>query len=136
MQPASESPAVVGNFTLNAQLPNSVTLSLAGYVLATDSREEVQDRVTDMQAVIDLHRTRCEIPILEANLEMKVQHLADVKRVLQEFKDKADSRKLTSQERNNLENAERNIPRVLQEIEDGQAAIAKAKAKVGLTGND
>lgn len=125
--------AIIGNFNLQAQLPNSRTISIAGYVYEGEALASLNDRLDICQEAIDRQRFRCEIPELEIAREQRVTALRQMEEHMSGIEQKErDGKKLTSQERMTLQNMQVNLKKVNEDIEKGDKAIASAKLKAGV----
>ena len=125
--------AVTGNFQLNATMPNGKQFSISGYIFDKESVDSLNDRVDKLHDVLDRQRTRAEIPELEAKRDQMARALGNMRDVLLGLKAKQDTgAKLTSQEKLTLQNMEVSIKKQAESIEEGTAAIAEARQKVGL----
>lgn len=131
-----ENPAaslVTGNFQLNANMPNGKTFSVSGYLYDGESVESVNQRVDRFHDILDRQRTRAEIPELEAKRDHLAKQLQNMRDVIADLHNKKQAGKsLTSQEKQTLGNLETSIGRMVEDIDKGTAAIAEAKAKVGM----
>lgn len=124
---------VTGNFTIQAQMPMGKNITVSGYLYEGESIESVNNRVNLFHDIVDFQRTRSEIPELEAKRDQLVKQLEQMRDVMASLdKKKSDGAKLSSQEKQTLEQMLANIKHCSGEIEKGNAAIATAKAKVGM----
>lgn len=124
--------AILGNFTLTAQLPNGRSMNVAGYMYEGESLESLNGRLDLMQEAIERQRHRCEIPELEARREQMVQQLDSVRSIIAELEEKQRGAHLSSQEKLNLNTMRENIRKINGDIEKGGVAIAEAKKKAGV----
>jgi hypothetical protein len=125
--------AIIGNFNLQAQLPNSRSISIAGYIYDGEVLQSVNERLDMLQDAIERQKLRCEIPELEVAREQRVTALRQMKEHMEGIEAKErDGRKLTSQERMTLQNMSVNMKKVNEDIEKGDIAIADAKRKAGV----
>lgn len=130
--PASN--AITGNFTIQATLPNGKTMNISGYVYDGESIESVNDRVDLFHDILDRQRVRSEIPELEAKRDQTVAALGQMRDVMTNLdKKKSEGVKLTSQEKQTLENLALSVKHAQENIQKGETAIAEAKIKAGLT---
>lgn len=124
---------VTGNFTIQAQMPNGKNMTVSGYLYEGESVESVNQRVNLFHDVVDFQRTRSEIPELEAKLGASVSRLEDIRMHYKVLLDKQESgKKLNSQETGALAVMDVNVNKHIQDIKDGEKAVAEAKAKVGM----
>jgi chromosome segregation ATPase len=129
------SQAVMGNFSLSAQLPNGKTFSVSGYIIDGESFESLNERVDILHDVVDRQRTRAEIPELEAKRDQMIKQLDQMREHMMGLEAKQnDGRKLTSQEKLSLTNISASLSKVQEEIDKGSAAIAAAKAQIARIG--
>lgn len=129
----TKSAAVLGNFQLSAQLPNGQTLAFTGYVFDGESKEAVEDRVDIFQDIIARQRARCEVPELEARLDMALRNMRSMHDTLSELETKKDGGvKLTAQERQTINNLRVNMRHADEEIEKGKKSIDETKKKAGM----
>lgn len=128
------SPTIFGNFNLQAQLPNGRSIAISGYVFEKESVESLNDRLDQMQECIERQRARCEIPELEAKLELLDKQMRDYLDHLEgiEQKSKTAGQTLSSQERMTLGQRKVNMERFKKELTKGEEAIVTAKRKAGL----
>lgn len=125
--------AVMGNFSLQATLPNGKTFSVSGYLFNGESFESLNARVDLLHDVVDRQRTRAEIPELEAKRDQMIKQLDQMREHMQGLEEKSKTVKsLTSQEKLALKNITESLGKVQDEIAKGTAAIAEAKAKTGM----
>lgn len=124
---------ILGNFQLQAQLPNSRSVSITGYVFEGESVESLNERLDQLQEAIERQRARCEIPELEAKLEMLEKQMRDYLEHLEGLDQKRQQagQTLSSQERMTLSQRKVNMDRFKKELEKGREAIAEARRKAG-----
>lgn len=125
--------AVMGNFNLEAQLPNGKKFAVSGYVFDTESMQSLNARIDLLHDVVDRQRTRAEIPELELRYEQMVKQLSDYKDHLAGIEATKKKGALPSAKKAELDNMGVNIQRLMDEIAKGAKAIADAKAVVGHT---
>jgi hypothetical protein len=126
--------AITGNFTIQATLPNGKTMNISGYVYDGETVESVNDRVDLFHDILDRQRVRSEIPELEAKRDQTVAALGQMRDVMANLdKKKSEGVKLTSQEKQTLENLALSVKHAQENIQKGETAIAEAKIKAGLT---
>lgn len=124
---------IFGNFNLQAQLPNGRSITISGYVFEGESVESLNDRLDQMQESIERQRARCELPELEAKLEMLDKQMRDYLEHLEGIEQKSKTAQtLSSQEKMTLSQRKVNMDRFKREAEKGQEAIVVAKRKAGL----
>lgn len=129
------SPTILGNFNLQAQLPNGRSITISGYVFEKESVESLNDRLDQMQEAIERQRARCEIPELEAKLDLLDKQMHDYLEHLQGIEEKSKTAQtLSSQEKMTLSQRKVNMERFKREAEKGREAIAVAKRKAGMAG--
>lgn len=127
------SSAVMGNFTIQANMPNGKNLTISGYLLEGESKESLDERLDLLQDVTDRQRTRAEIPELEIKRDRILEALGQMKDVLVSLEVKqAGGKKLTSQETLMLNNMNTSIAKGKDDLEKGNAAIAAAKQAGGV----
>jgi len=125
--------AITGNFTLQATMPNGKTMNISGYVYDGESVESLNGRIDILHDVLDRQRTRSEIPELEAKRDQIVTALGQMRDVMSQLEKKQlDGAKLTSQEKQTLQNMATSIERAQHDIEKGEKSIADAKLKAGI----
>lgn len=132
--PKPSESTILGNFALQAQLPNGRSINITGYVFENESLESLNERLDLFQDAIERQRNRCEVDTLEAALKQRMKALEDYRDHLTalEKKQKAVGQSLSSAEKMQLNNANVNINKMLEDIEKGKEAIAEAKEKGGL----
>ena len=123
----------LGNFNLNAQLPNQRTVSVAGYIYSDDDKKSLDARLDLYQEVIERQRIRCEIPELEAKRDQMLKGMEQARVILADLEERQKKgENLSSQERLNIRNMQTNIAKVKEELDKGDAAIVEAKRKAGV----
>ena len=125
---------VCGQFTMQAQLPNGRALTLNGYTYYGEDEDSLNARLDVFQAVLERHRARCEVPELEAKLEMVAKAIEDTKAAVAEIerRERQHGNTPSSQEKLSARNMKTNIPRLVDEYEKGRLAIITAKIRGGL----
>ena len=130
-QNAINGTAVTGNFTLQAQLPNGKTCSVAAYLYFGDDEDSINQRMDMYAKCLERQRKIAEIPELEVKMEQ-------LERALQQQQDAYDvlmnksqnGKRITSQEEAALSNYPVNIQKINEEIARGQLEIERAKKVV------
>lgn len=126
--------AVTGNFSINAQMSTGKQISVSGYLYDGESVESVNARLDLLHDVIDRQRMRAEIPDLESALEKLITSLNMHKEGMQALEKKKElGGKLSSQEKNILDNMLPTLQRISSDIEKGRSVIEDNKRKAGLT---
>ena len=126
--------AVMGNFSIGAQMANGKSFSVSGYLFDKESEESLNARLDILHDVTDRQRLRSEIPELEAKRDQMIKQLDQIKEhMLAIEKKKATGKPLPTQERVALENINVNLEKLQKDIDKGAVAIAEAKAKTGMT---
>lgn len=129
----TKSAAVLGNFQLSAQLPNGQSLAFTGYVFDGESKEAVESRVDIFQDVIARQRARCEVPELEARLDMALKNMRQMNEALTGLENKQDGGvKLTAQEKQTINNLRVNLRQANEDIEKGKKSIDDTRRKAGM----
>jgi len=123
---------VIGNFALNAQMPDGKSINISCYMLEGEDLESLNARLHFCQDAIDVQRARCEIKELEARREQFIKGLEQTKEVLNGLAAKQRESHLTSQEKLTLQNHSQNVVKITDEIKKGEAAIADAKRRAGM----
>ena len=114
--------AVMGNFNLEAALPNGKKFSVSGYLFDGESYESLNARIDLLHDVVDRQRTRAEIPELEMRYKQKVQQLTDYKDHMTGLSAQKDKGKpLSSTQKEALGNMSINIEKLMADIADGAA---------------
>ena len=125
--------AVMGNFSLQAQLPNGKMFTVSGYLFDGESDQSLNQRLDLLHDVTDRQRTRAEIPELEIKRDRILEALGQMKDVLGNLEDrKLKGDKLTSNDKMTLNNMSVSIVKARDDLEKGNAAIAEAKRKAGV----
>lgn len=125
--------AVMGNFSLQAQLPNGKMFTVSGYLFDGESVQSLNQRLDLLHDVTDRQRTRAEIPELEIKRDRILEALGQMKDVLGNLEDrKLKGDKLTSNDKMTLNNMSVSIVKARDDLEKGNAAIAEAKRKAGV----
>lgn len=127
----AESRPVIGNFTLQAKMPNEGVITFSGYMYQGEAVQSLNDRLDIVNAVLDRQRTRAEIPLLEANREQIIERMRQTKEVMEELLEKKRTDKASSQERMTLKNMQVGMKKMGEDLEKGEIAIAEAKKKTG-----
>ena len=123
--------AIVGQFTLTAQLQNGKTLAITGYLYEGESKGSINDRLDLLSSVIDRQRTISEIPELEAQVEKQYLQIESAREVMAQMEGTVkEGGKLTSQQKQHLVQLQSNLKMHEDNIKRGEAAIAAAKEKV------
>lgn len=126
--------AVMGNFSIGAQMANGKTFSVSGYLFDGESEESLNRRLDLLHDVTDRQRLRSEIPELEAKRDQMIKQLDQMKEHMQGLETKTkDGKCLTSQEKLALKNIGSSLDKIQSDIDKGAVAIAEAKAKTGMT---
>lgn len=125
--------AVMGNYQLTATMANGKTFNVSGYLFSGESVESINGRVDLLHEVMDRQRVRAEIPELEIVRENKITHLSQQEKVLAGLlEQKANGEKLTSSQKQLIENMSVSITALKSDIDKGTQLIAEAKRKVGM----
>jgi hypothetical protein len=120
-----------GSFTLQAQMPGGKTVTMSGYIYASNTLDAVNKQVDFMHDVLDRQRVRAEIPELEAKLDQRNVALGNLKDAMAGLEKKRDNGgKLSSAEKKMIDDMNTNIFRVIEDIKKGEEAIATAKKAV------
>ncbi len=128
----TEGTVTTGNFTIQAQLPMGKTITLSGYIYAHNTLDAINKQVDLYHDVIDRQRVRAEIPELEAKLDQKHGMLMNFKDSIDGLiRKKEAGQKLTSQEKQAVENMNISITRAQEDIAKGEKAVLEAKKAVG-----
>lgn len=136
---------VSGTFTLTAQMPQGKNLSIVGYILASDSKEKINEQLDQAHDLIDRQRTRSEIPELEVKLDRSFEALRNHKDHLEGLvkareaivQSKANGEKLSSTRKKQLDdsqvaidNVRTTIVKIQEDIDKGLVAVESAKKKL------
>lgn len=125
--------AVLGNFTLQAQLPQGKSFTVSGYIMSEESVESLNQRIDMLHDVVDRQRTRAEIPELEVKLEGMIKRLEEIRGHYAALEQKkAAGKSMSTQEKQTLAVQDINVKHLMDDIEKGRVAIAEAKKKVGI----
>lgn len=131
--PKPSESTILGNFNLQATLPNGRSINIAGYVFDGESLESLNDRLDNFQSAIDRQRARCEVETLETTREQRIQAMHDYLAALGDFEAKQKKGfTLSSQEKMMLQNKATNLRKMQDDIRKGEEAIEEAKVKGGL----
>ena len=123
--------AVMGNFVLEATLPNGKKFTVSGYLFEGEDLSSLNTRIDNLHDVVDRQRTKAEIPELEVKYDQWVKTLDQNMEHMKGLSDKKDSGKaLSSQEKTALANLSVNNQHVMNEITRGRQAIDDARALV------
>jgi seryl-tRNA synthetase len=114
---------VAGSYTMQAQLPNGKSLTFSGYVLASDTVDDVHKRLDVAAQVVERQRLAAEIPELEKKLEQVEKAKKQVETIIEDLGGKD---RLSSQEKQQLNTMRVNLKSLDDEIRRGQIAIADA----------
>jgi len=132
-QEAPRAATAVGNFQVNATLPNGRGISFSMYLLEGEDLSSINAKLDLCQEAAERQRFRCEIPELEAKREQMVKGMQQAREVLSELETRhKNGESLSSQERMNLKNLQVNIGKMNEEIDKGGEAIREAKLKAGV----
>ena len=125
------SKAIVGQFTLTAQLQNGKSFTITGYLYEGEAKRSIDDRLDLLGSVIDRQRTISEIPELEAQVEKQYLQIESIREVMVQMEETVkDGGKLTAPQKQQLTNLQGNLKMHHDNIKRGEQAIAVAKEKV------
>lgn len=131
--PKPSETAILGNFNLNAQLPNGRSIQLAGYIYDGEDADSLNERLDLMQDAIERQRARCEVPELEAKREQRIEALENYLSALSDFENKQKrGLPINSQEKMMLQNKITNVHKMQEDIKKGEEAIEDARRRGGL----
>lgn len=125
---------ITGQFVLQAALAGSSgrSMNITGYIYDGESVESLNERLDQLQEVIERQRTRAEIPELEAKREQMIKGVSNARDVLVALEEKQRASSLSTSERQQVGNMRVSIAKMLEEIDKGEAAIAEAKKRAGV----
>lgn len=135
MKPVDKAPDVsrtaTGSFECSITLTDRRTLRVTGYMYSDDSLDEINTRVDAMQDVLDRQAIRADIVNKEAQID---QHTRNLENIHESFQGllalQQGGKKLTSQQKQQLDNFDPTIKQAMKLIEDLRIAIKTGKQKL------
>lgn len=116
---------------LTQDMPNGRKMALMFAILDGEDIGSVSNRVDGYMRVLEVARIKCEIPLLEFNLEQKKETLAQQIQAKVDLMKKHESgQRLHSSEKAKLQTQfDTNIKALKEQIEKGEKEIAAKKAQ-------
>jgi len=122
---------ITGNIDLTLNLTDRRGIKISGYVYSDDTPKDLNERVDRLQDVLDRQAIRCDITVKEAQIAGHVQNLQSFKQSYAGMLAIQNAgKKLTSQQKNAIDNYAPSVERAEAEIASLRAAIAEARKKL------
>lgn len=122
--PSGQVNHVAGSFQYAAQLPNGKSLSFSGYIVEGDTLADINMKMDVAAEAIERQRMKAEVPELESKLDNLKHTLTQVNTIIEDL---SSGRKLSSQEQQQLNTMKVNRKSIEAQIDEGTAAVARAK---------
>lgn len=123
---------VTGNYTIQGAMPMGKSITMSGYIYASNTVEGINKQIDTMHDVMDRQRLRAEIPELEAKMDQRMAGMRNMKDALEALQaKKVGGAKLSSAEKKMVDDMITSIRVVSQDIDKGLIAIEDAKKKAG-----
>lgn len=120
-----------GSLECAVNLTDRRTLRITGYTYSDDSLDEINARVDAMQDVLDRQVIRADIVNKEAQID---QHTRNLEHIQESFQGlltmQQGGKKLTSQQKQQLDNFEPTVKNAMKMIEDLRVSIRIGKQKL------
>lgn len=135
--------SIAGNFQCQMQLSQQRNIVVTGYIYSDDNAEKINERLDAYQDALDRQFVRCDIVNKEAQLTAQVAQLEGIRNALEELAAKGASdglssekpkHRLTSTQKQQLQNGEQTMKHHLANIDLLRAAIKEGRAKLGQPG--
>ncbi len=119
---------VLGNFQINLPGPNGASLSVSGYVYASESKESLDERMDICRESLLRQQAILEIPVLEENMSQLERQLEIVQKAYKELLEKkTGNQKMSSQDQAALANYPQQVKFIQNEMAKGEAKISKIR---------
>ena len=123
---------VTGNYTLQGAMPMGKSITMSGYIYASNTNEGINRQIDMMHDILDRQRLRAEIPELEAKMDQRMAGMRNMKDALEELQSKkVAGGKLSSAQKKMVDDMITSIKVVSKDIDKGLMAIQEAKKKTG-----
>lgn len=133
---------IAGNFQCQLQISQQRNLVVTGYIYSDDTAEEINVRLDMYQDALDRQFVRCDVTNKEAQVQAILAQVEMHRDALEELAakntgtglstDKQNRSKLTSVERQKLQNGEQTVKSQLAHVDMLRAAIKEGRAKLGM----
>jgi peptidoglycan hydrolase CwlO-like protein len=122
---------ITGTFELAVNLTDRRTFKMTGYTYSDDTITEVNARVDLAQEVMDRQVVRCDIQNKEAQIEQHTLNLENIRENMEGLVELSKGgKKLTSQQKQSLDNYEPTIKQAQKMIDSLKSAIKQGKQKL------
>ena len=130
-KPVDEARTATGSFECAVNLSERRTLRVTGYTYSDDTMEEINARVDAMQDVLDRQLIRADLVAKEAQITQFTQNLEHIQESFQGLLALQQSgKKLTSQQKLQIDSFDTNVKNNMKQIESLRAAIKAGKQKI------
>ena len=121
-----------GSFDITANLPNSSQVIVHGYLYQDETLEQKNARLDEIADMVARQHARAGIELREAQIRQLTDNLKQIKKQIEDLSVlKLEKGHLTSNQKQTLDNADRSITSLTDQVNTHIEELAKVKKKVG-----
>lgn len=121
-----------GSFDITANLPNSSQVIVHGYLYQNETRDQKNARLDEIADMVARQHARAGIELREAQIRQLTDNLKQIKKQIEDLSVmKREKGHLTSNQKQTLDNADRSIKSLTDQVNTAVEELAKVKKKVG-----